>query len=126
MSKLKSLNNSNFKHYLLSVLWGTLISAVCVLALSFVLVKNTDFNLFIKVMMYGSLLFGGFISGYYLNKKLKGRGIINGFFGGLLNAVFSISVIILILRFNCSFNLLLLLPVIAVGGALGGIICANK
>lgn len=126
MSKFKFSSKSNFKPYLISVLFGTLVTVVILLLLGLILVNNTDFNLFIKIMMYGSLFFSGFVSGYYLNKKLKGRGYVNGFFAGLLNALFSIVVITALLNFNFSVNILLILPVVVLGGVVGGIVRANK
>ncbi len=122
-----SVNTSNPAIiYLFSVLKGLVVLVLGLCVVSVIVMKSSDFNLFTKFIIYGLVLFGGFLSGFFANKKLKGRGIVNGAVASLVFAIIFSVICIIAMRFNISPEILILLPVSIVGGIVGGIISANS
>lgn len=112
--------------YLFSVLKGLVVLMVGLSVVSVIVMKSTDFNLFTKLIVYGFILFGGFLSGFFANRKLKGRGIVNGILASLIYAVVFLIICVIAMGFNISPEILIVLPVSIVGGIIGGIISANS
>ncbi len=122
-----SINTSNPAIiYLISSVKGLVVLAIGLSVVSVIIMKSTDFNLFTKFIIYGLVIFGGFLSGFFANKKLKCRGIVNGTVASLAFAIIFSLICIIAMRFNISPEILILFPVSIVGGIVGGIISANS
>ena len=124
--KLGGNANNPMVIYLFTVLKGLVVLMVGLSVVSAIVMKSTDFNLFTKLIIYGFILFGGFWSGFFANRKLKGRGIVNGIFASLIYAVAFLIICVIAMGFNISPEILIVLPVSIVGGIIGGIISANS
>lgn len=112
--------------YILSVLKGIPISFAGILITSLLHTSNGSFTFFTKIMIYAVVGAGCFISGYISNKKLKGRGIINGLITAIICTIFYTLIIILVMKFQVNENILLFLLTIIISSVAGGIVSANK
>ena len=112
--------------YLFSVLKGLIFSFFCILAVSLLHINNGTFNGFTKIIIYVAIGIGSFITGYTAFKRLKGRGIVNGFISSLIYSVVYITILLVITGFQVNERVLLVPLVILFFGILGGIVSANK
>ena len=112
--------------YLLSVLKGLVICVCGFVLLAFIFMNSGSFNIFTKIMIYLIIFAGGFVSGFCSNRKVKGRGFLDG---GISSAIYSVFIFILLLiltGFNIGVNILTTILSGIAGGVLGGIVSANK
>ena len=66
------------------------------------------------------------LSGFIANKKLHGRGYINGLLSAVIYLSLYIITALLLMHFKVNTNILILVPVAVLSGISGGIISANS
>lgn len=91
-----------------------------------ILLNNSSFTFFIRVVIYLSLGIGALLSGYCAHRRLKGRGMVNGSVAALFYFLLFVIITVILLRFNIKINIVYILPLVLLGGITGGIISANK
>ncbi len=111
---------------LLSGLKGFIFTFIMFLLVAFNIYKGNDFTPVIMVILYFIIAVGGFISGLNAAKTVKGRGIINGLWGGLVYLCLLLILNASLLKFSVNSNILILIPVCLIGGIIGGIYNSNK
>ena len=111
--------------YLISALKGLAVALLLLGGLSFIIVSNGSFSAFYKVFSYAAIGFGSFACGFSAYRSIKGRGILNGVIGGGIYCAFIIIVLLCLMRFNVSSNILYLVPISLGCGIAGGITGAN-
>ncbi len=127
--KTKSKNqkvNKPVVIYPLCALRGVIVTFLCFGVVSLLLLNKSSFTTFTKLFLYFSIALGSFVCGYFANKKIKGKGIINGLLSSVFYSVIFIIVVCLLLKFGVSKLLFLTVPLIVVGCITGGVVCANK
>ncbi len=127
--KVKQTTNKQYKPiilYLVSVVKGVLVFSGGIILVAFLFMNSGNFNTFTKIMAYAIIFIGAFVSGFCSNRKIKGRGFLDGIISSLLYCVFISVVLIIIMRFNISMNILFVFLCGISGGIIGGIISANS
>ena len=129
-SIIKTKKNREKKHskqvtYLFCALKGFLVFIIGSLLLGFLLFKSQNNSLTLYIFLYFVIALGGFISGFSAYRRLKGRGFINGVIASIVYCSFIFFVVILMMRFNVSAQMLLLIPICVLSGFLGGTVGAN-
>ena len=123
-SKRLKLQNPVLIH-LFSAAKGLVISAIILLLISFMVLKSTSFTTFTKLIIYLSIVVGAFLSGFISHRKIKGKGYLCGALASLFYVALFFAISLVIMKFNVSVNLILVIPIIAVSGVIGGIVSAN-
>lgn len=112
--------------YLLSSLKGFVVSFAGLTLTCFLLMNNGSFNVFTKIIIYVIIGAGAMLSGFIGNKKLHGRGYINGLLSAVIYLALYIITALLLMHFKVNTNILILVPVAVLSGISGGIISANS
>ena len=112
-------------NYLLSVLKGLAAALLLSGVLSLFLMNNGSFSPFYKSFLYIAIGLGAFICGFSAYRHIKGRGIVNGVFAGGIYCAFLLLILLCLMRFNVSTNILYLVPISLGCGIAGGITGAN-
>lgn len=112
--------------YLLSSLKGFVVSFAGLTLTCFLLMNNSSFNVFTKIIIYVIIGAGAMLSGFIANKKLRGRGYINGLLSAVIYLALYIVTALLLMHFKVNTNILILVPVAVLSGISGGIISANS
>lgn len=112
--------------YIISVLKGFAVSFAGLILISFLLINNGTFTTFTKIFIYVVIGLGALLSGFISNKKLKGRGIVNGLLSSAVYLLIYMMISLIVMRFQVGSNLLLLVPVVLLSGIIGGILSANS
>ena len=112
--------------YLLSSLKGFVVSFAGLTLTCFLLMNNGSFNVFTKIIIYVIIGAGAMLSGFIANKKLRGRGYINGLLSAVIYLALYIVTALLLMHFKVNTNILILVPVAVLSGISGGIISANS
>ena len=112
--------------YLLSSLKGFVVSFAGLTLTCFLLMNNSSFNVFTKIIIYVIIGAGAMLSGFIANKKLRGRGYINGLLSAVIYLALYIVITLLLMHFKVNTNILILVPVAVLSGISGGIISANS
>ncbi len=112
--------------YLLSSLKGFVVSFAGLTLTCFLLMNNGSFNVFTKIIIYVIIGAGAMLSGFIANKKLRGRGYINGLLSAVIYLALYIVTALLLMHFKVNANILILVPVAVLSGISGGIISANS
>lgn len=112
--------------YLLSSLKGLVVSFAGLTLTCFLLMNNGSFNVFTKIIIYVIIGAGAMLSGFIANKKLRGRGYINGLLSAIIYLALYIVTALLLMHFKVNTNILILVPVAVLSGISGGIISANS
>ncbi len=127
MPENKKYNNKLkiIKPYIIGVLKGFAVFSILFLLTALIMYK---FNLDNKALYYLIYLFialGGFISAISVYKRVRGRGFLTGVIASLPYSVLVFLLISLILRFNISGDIFLVLLLTLSGGFSGGVTAAN-
>lgn len=112
--------------YLFCALRGVVVTFLVFMVVSLLLLNNSSFTTFTKVILYLGIALGSVVCGYRANKKLKGKGIVNGSVSSIFYCVLFFVLICLLLKFGISKILFFTIPLIVLSCITGGIICANK
>lgn len=112
--------------YLLASLKGFVVSFAGLTLTCFLLMNNGSFNVFTKIIIYVIIGAGAMLSGFIANKKLRGRGYINGLLSAVIYLALYIVTALLLMHFKVNTNILILVPVAVLSGISGGIISANS
>ncbi len=112
-------------NYLISALKGLLFAFNLLGGVSLLLMNNGSFSAFYKAISYIAVGLGAFICGFSAYRHIKGRGILNGAIGGGVYCAFVILILLCLMRFNISSNILYVLPISLGCGIAGGIMGAN-
>ena len=112
--------------YLLSTIKGVVLSFVGLVVISVAFINNGSFTTFTKIMIYVVLGIGAFICGYISNKKLNGRGLVNGFISTAIYLLIYFTLLLIVMKFKVGLNILIMIPVCLVSGITGGILSANS
>ena len=112
--------------YLLSSLKGFVVSFAGLTLTCFLLMNNSSFNVFTKIIIYVIIGAGAMLSGFIANKKLRGRGYINGLLSAVIYLALYIVITLLLMHFKVNTIILILVPVGVLSGISGGIISANS
>ncbi len=112
-------------NYLISALKGLLFAFNLLGGVSLLLMNNGSFSAFYKVISYITVGLGAFICGVSAYRHIKGRGILNGAVGGAVYCGFVILVLLCVMRFEVSSNILYIVPISLLCGIAGGITGAN-
>ncbi len=123
-SKRSGIQNPVLIH-LFSAVKGIVVTAIILLLVSFMVLKSTSFTMFTKLVIYLSVVVGAFLSGFVSHRKNKGKGYLCGALASLFYVALFIAISLVIMKFNVSVNLVLVIPIIAVSGVVGGIVSAN-
>ncbi len=111
---------------LLSGLKGFIFIILTLLVESYYIFNGHDFSPVIMVILYLVIFLGGFISGVNAAKTVKGRGIVNGLWGGIVYICLLLLLNVSLLKFNVSVNIIYLIPLCLISGILGGIYNSNR
>lgn len=111
--------------YLISALKGLIVVLLLLGGLSLLLMNKGSFSAFYKVFSYIAVGLGAFICGFSAYRHIKGRGILNGAIGGGVYCAFIILILLCLMRFNVSSNILYVVPISLGCGIAGGITGAN-
>lgn len=127
MPKNKNYINifNKVKPYLFGVVRGFAVFAVLYLSLAFIMFKTNYESAFLYYLMFVFIIFGGFVCGVYVYKKVRGRGFLTGLISSLPYSLLVFFTILIINGFNVSGEVLLIFLLSLSGGFLGGIIAAN-
>ncbi|MBE6802230.1 MAG: TIGR04086 family membrane protein [Ruminococcaceae bacterium] len=120
--KTKKLTNKNYNIptlYAFSVIKGLVIFISGLLFCAFMVLKSPQSNFF-YYMVYVFVALGAFLSGFSASKRINGRGFIKGLISSAAYMLVIIILSIILMKFNMSVNLLLLVPLCLVSGFLGG------
>lgn len=112
-------------NYLLSTLKGLFFALNLLCGVSLLLMNNGSFSAFYKAFSYIAVGFGAFVCGFSAYRHIKGRGILNGVVGGGVYCAFIILIMLCLMRFNVSSNILYVVPISLGCGIAGGIMGAN-
>ncbi len=112
--------------YMLSSVKGLFVSFAGLLCVSYFVMNNAKIGVITMIIAYVSIALGAFISGISAYRYLKNKGIFNGCVGGAVYCVIVLFIISVIMKFNISFNILIIIPVAVGFGAVGGILSANN
>ncbi len=125
--KTKKITNKNYNIptlYAFSVLKGLVVFIIGMILCAFVILRSPQSNFF----FYGAYVFialGAFWCGYSASKRITGRGIIKGIVASAVYMAIIFILSVILMRFNLSAFVLLLLPVCLIPGAAGGIIATK-
>lgn len=120
--KTKKLTNKNYNIptlYAFSVIKGLVVFIIGLLFCAFMVLKSPQSNFFFY-MVYVFVALGAFSSGFCASKRINGRGFIKGLISSAAYMLVIIILSIILMKFNISVNLLLLVPLCLVSGFLGG------
>ena len=123
----KKRDNKHSKNvtYVLCALKGFIFFITGTSLVSLLLLKSQNDNISLYLFAYLILALGGFISGFSAYKKLKNRGFLNGVVASGIYCAFVLALVIILMRFNISANILLMVPISVGAGFLGGTVGAN-
>lgn len=111
--------------YIPCLLKGLILTVIGILVLSFAYYKMTGHPAFLYYLNYLFLGFGTFITGNSTYHKLGGRGIVAGILGSLPLLLIDIIIIFLFSYRTASANILIIVPICIIFGAIGGIVGSN-
>ncbi len=120
--KTKKLTNKSYgvpALYAFAVLKGFAVFLNGLIMCSFMVLKSQQSNFFYYlVFMFVAL--GAFLSGYSASKKIMGKGFLKGLIssGIYMLGIFVVSLILM--KFNISVNILMLIPLCLIPGFIGG------
>lgn len=121
--KTKKITNKNYNIptlYGFSVLKGLVVFIIGALLCAFMILRSPQSNFFFYAI-YVFIALGAFLCSYNASKKITGRGILKGLIASALYMALIIIINVIIMRFNISSFILLLLPVCIIPGIVGGI-----
>ena len=120
-----SLNSSVIKVLIKGTAIGLLIFLCGLFLLSLILSKtgSDTKNLYYAIYIFISL--GSFASAIFTQKRISGRGFVIGILSSLPYMVFLLILNAIILKFNSSINMLMIVPFSIAGGFSGGITAVN-
>lgn len=124
-TKKQSKNQNKLIVCLLSVLKGFSVFVIGFLLISLLIYKVND-TLFYYYLLLVFLALGSFFAGFVSYKKLGGRGIICGLISAAVVTALLLLVILVLMKFQVTSRILLIIPITLVSGVVGGIISANK
>lgn len=113
------------KPYIIGTIRGSVVFSIFYIILAFFMNKtNVDLPV-LYYLVYLFIVFGGFVCGVYVYKKVRGRGFLTGILSSVPYSVVVFLVFCLVNGFNISGNILLVFLLTASGGFLGGVTAAN-
>lgn len=107
--------------YAFSVIKGLIVALIGVLLCSFMVLRSTQSNFF-YYCIYIFIALGAFLGSYDASKKINGKGFIKGLIASGIFCGVIFALIVVIIRFNVSAFILLLLPLCLISGFAGGIL----
>lgn len=119
----KALHKS--KPYIFGALRGLVVFTVFYLLIAFIMNKTNIDSDFLYYLIYLFIIFGGFVCGVYVYKKVRGRGFLTGIISTFPYSLLVFLVFCLINGFNVSGEILIVFLLSLSGGFLGGITAAN-
>lgn len=111
--------------YLVNALVGVVLTVICFFITSYLLVKGNDFSQFTKICLFIVIGISSALSGFLSQKRIKGRGYINGFLTASMYELMLLLLIACVMKFQISVQLLYTIPISLLSGTTGGIISAN-
>ncbi len=125
--KTKKLTNKNYNIptlYAFSVLKGLVVFAIGVLICAFMVLKSTQSNFFFY-FAYLFIALGAFLCAYDASKKITGKGFIKGIISSGAYSIVVLILSVILMKFNVSGNVVLLIPLCLIPGFLGGILAVK-
>lgn len=123
--KSKNNNFNKIKPFIFSTLISLLVWGIGVVITSLIVYKSESEISFVYFIQYIFAFFGAFFGAVKCKKKVGGRGFLVGVISSIPFAVILLLICSVLMRFEVGVNLLLLIPIVLVGGFSGGITAVN-
>ncbi len=120
--KTKKISNKNYNIptlYAFSVIKGLLIFLNGITMCAFMVLKTPQSNFFFY-LVYLFVALGAFVCAYNASKNITGRGFIKGLISSGAYMLVILIISLILMKFNVSVNILLLVPLCLLPGFLGG------
>lgn len=111
--------------YCFAVIKGLIVFTLGIAVLSLIILKNNPNSTVFYCFAYLIIALGSFTGGFGAHKKLRGRGFLNGLTASAVYMAVILIATVLIMKFNFSSNILIIVPICLISGFLGGTVSAN-
>lgn len=122
---LKSKKNNNFVDFILSIGIGLFFLITLLIMFSMLMINKDIAPKLLPFFMIIASVVSAFVSGFYLSRKIKFRGVIAGFISGLPLLLICLAILTIINKGKINSLPLALFLLTSISGILGGILSAN-